>query len=128
MKKGDFFILLFIAVIIGASLLGAYLLRISGDVKHVVIEVDRKVLYDIPLQKGMKPREIKVDTGDGGYNIVSIGSDGTVDVTEANCRDQICVQWGVIRNPGETIVCLPHRMTVKITGGKDAGDVDEIAS
>lgn len=128
MKKGDFFILLFIAVIIGASLLAAYFLRISGDVRHLIIEVDRKVLYDVPLHKGMKPREIKVDTGDGGYNIVFIDSDGSVDVTEANCRDQICVEWGVIRNAGETIICLPHRMTVKITGGKDTGDVDEIAS
>ena len=47
------------------------------------------------------------------YNVVSISS-GTVDVTEANCSNQVCVDHDPISRAGEQIVCLPHGMVVEI--------------
>ena len=66
---------------------------------------------------------IRIDT-DGGYNVITV-KDGEVTVSEADCRDQICVEHKKIRKTGETIVCLPHKLVVTVTGDKP-GDFDAV--
>ena len=61
---------------------------------------------------------IRIETPQG-YNIVAV-EDGTVMVTDADCRDQICVEHKKISRTGETIVCLPHKLVVEITGDSPA--------
>lgn len=56
--------------------------------------------------------EIRIETPEG-FNIVKI-EDGTVYVTESNCRDQICVKSKKISNAGESIACLPHRLLIEV--------------
>lgn len=48
-----------------------------------------------------------------GRNVITI-QDGTVSVTESDCRNQVCVQHTSIDKTGEWIVCLPHRLTIQI--------------
>lgn len=57
-----------------------------------------------------------VTTGGLEYNVLRI-SQGTASVTEANCPDRLCVKAGAASRTGETIVCLPHRLVVRIEGG-----------
>ncbi len=56
-----------------------------------------------------------------GYNLVSV-RDGAVSVEAADCRDQICVRHKPISKAGESVICLPHRLIVEITG---AGRTDD---
>lgn len=49
----------------------------------------------------------------GGTNHLVI-KDGEVSITEASCPDKICVQQGIIKETGQTIVCLPNKVTVTI--------------
>jgi len=37
-----------------------------------------------------------------------------VDVIEADCPDKICVKHTNIKNAGETIICLPHKLVIEI--------------
>ena len=53
--------------------------------------------------------------GEEGYNLLVI-RDGAADMIEADCPDRICVAMSPIRNVGETLVCLPHRVLVQIEG------------
>ena len=41
---------------------------------------------------------------------------------DADCPDKVCVKTGKIKKPGQTIVCLPHRTVIEITG--DNADID----
>ena len=41
-------------------------------------------------------------------------------MAEASCPDQLCVHQPAIRYHGQTIVCLPHRVSVTIEGGEEA--------
>ena len=68
-------------------------------------------------------RTIRMETGEG-YNLVEI-MDGGIRVLEADCRDQLCVHQGEARDAGQTIVCLPHELVIRVQG--TAGDVDTIA-
>ena len=58
----------------------------------------------------------------GGSNILVI-SEGQAWVSEANCPDRICVRQGKIHYTGQSIICLPNRLSVTVEGG-ERGDVD----
>lgn len=66
--------------------------------------------------------EIKLSYEDDKYNILVI-KDNTVYIKDASCKDHICVKHNKIRMVGETIVCLPNKTVIKITGDKQDIDV-----
>lgn len=117
-KKGD---LLLIAAVCLAAVLAALFFfgKNSAPAAYAVIELDGREQERLPLSKD---QEICVE-GQGGYNVVSV-SDGEVRVLDADCPDGLCVRQGRIRHAGQSIVCLPHRLSVRLeaeeTGGLDA--------
>lgn len=48
-----------------------------------------------------------------GNNTMTI-SGGTAAMTASDCKNQICIRSGVISEPGQMIVCLPHRLSAEI--------------
>jgi hypothetical protein len=63
-----------------------------------------------------------------GHNVCEIRN-GTVRMTEADCADQSCVHMAPIDEKGGSIVCLPNRVVLKITGtGSENPEVDTVAS
>lgn len=48
-----------------------------------------------------------------GNNTLTI-SGGTAAMTASDCKNQICVRSGVISEPGQMIVCLPHQLSAEI--------------
>lgn len=58
----------------------------------------------------------------GGSNILVI-ADGQAWLSEANCPDLLCVRQGKIHYTGQSIICLPNRLTVTVEGGEE-NDVD----
>lgn len=70
--------------------------------------------------------EVMLRTGEGDVNTLVI-SEGKAFVRDANCPDGICVGHRPISKTGETIVCLPHKLVIKIIAPADAGGVDMAA-
>ena len=62
----------------------------------------------------------------GGTNILVIEG-GEAYLTYANCPDLVCVKTGRIRYVGESIVCLPNRVSVVIRGENADGGVDLVS-
>ena len=60
----------------------------------------------------------QVTIGAADYNVLEI-KDGAAAVVEANCGDHTCIRTGQISREGEAIVCLPHRLVVRIEGGDE---------
>ena len=56
-------------------------------------------------------------------NLLVIGN-GKAQITEATCPDQICVNHRAISKAGETIVCLPQQVVVKIVASAEADEPD----
>ena len=62
------------------------------------------------------------------YNVVVISGD-TVSVTEASCKNQVCVKHGKISRSGESIVCLPNRLVIRIeNSSEEGGGYDSVTS
>lgn len=111
MKKPD---ILLAAAILLAALALFVLFRPGGQGAWAVVELGGRELARYPLAE-----DRIVTIGEAAYNILEI-SGGTAAVTEANCGDLTCVRTGKISREGESIVCLPHRLVVRIEGGGDA--------
>ena len=62
-----------------------------------------------------QPQTLPVKEEDYGYNLVMI-EDGTVRITDADCPDQLCMKQRSISKNGESIICLPHKLIIQITG------------
>lgn len=66
-----------------------------------------------------------VTIGESDYNVLEI-RDGQAAVTDANCGDHTCIRTGAVSRAGESIICLPHRLEIRVIGGEDSG-VDIVA-
>lgn len=87
-------------------------LRPGGDGAWAVVTVDGEETGRYELSKDQT-----VTIGDADYNVLVI-SHGAAEITSANCGDHTCVRMGKISREGEAIVCLPHRLIVRIEGGE----------
>ncbi len=48
-----------------------------------------------------------------GTNVIEV-ADGRVRCLESDCSNQTCVRQGWVSGQGQTIVCLPHKLTVQV--------------
>jgi hypothetical protein len=58
--------------------------------------------------------------GEDGYigKVIIEITDNKVRIKESSCPNQTCVKSGWISNIGETIICAPNRIILKIQGSK----------
>lgn len=103
MKKGD--IMIISAVLALALIIGVFYSFSKGNGTIVKISKNNTVLYSVSIKED---REINLDT-----NIVKI-ENGSVRVTNASCKNQICVNHKPIKKKGEVIACLPNKVLVEI--------------
>ena len=108
-KKYRFDLLLAGGVLLLAGLL-SLLLRSGEAGAWAVVAVDGVETARYPLSQ-----DLTVTIGTDRYNVLTI-SRGAAAVTEANCGDRTCVGTGAVSRAGESILCLPHRLSVRIEG------------
>jgi len=125
-RKAD--IILFIVLVVMGLAVSAALTFTHADAgadAKVVIESGGELYARYPLSEA---RTIKVPSKSGGYNMVVING-GAVAVVEASCKNQVCVKHGAISRSGESIVCLPNRLVVRIeNGSEEGGGYDSVTS
>lgn len=118
MKKNDIILILSILFMAGA----AWLIRglFADDAELLTITIDGNTQGEYSLSQ-----KRVIEIGDG--NICEI-LDGKVKMTNADCPDQICVHHNAIEADGETIVCLPNRVTLTVHNTEEQPEVDVIVS
>lgn len=97
-----------------------------------VIEQDGKEILRLSLGEeagslqafARKQQTVRIPFGDG-YNVVAVDGQ-SVYVSEADCPDQLCVKQGSIAKAGEQIICLPHRLMIRLEGPRDEEGLDAV--
>ena len=117
LKRGDLYL-------IGGCLLAALVccglwLLLRQDGATVVVEQNGRETARFALSEN---RTVRIE-GEGGYNLLVI-ENGEAWLSEADCPNRLCVKTGKIRYGGQSIVCLPHKLAVRIAGG--ASDLDAV--
>lgn len=107
-----------IDVIVVASLL------LLSLVTLLVINLTKKEgAYATVTLEGVTVGEYPLDkdasyTLGGGTNTLTV-KDGKAYMSYSNCPDHVCERTGKVKHVGETIVCLPNKITVTVTGVSD---------
>jgi len=112
-KKDLFIILGILLVAVAALLLFRFGAKNGGG---VTVRVDGVVVAEYSF----------ADEGryelNGGTNILVI-EDGYAYLIDADCPDKLCVKQGRISKEGQTITCLPNKLTVTVYGVKNIVEI-----
>ncbi|MCD7821944.1 MAG: NusG domain II-containing protein [Clostridiales bacterium] len=125
-KKRYDLLLLAALVLVGLGLTAFVLLsrmNSASDGLTVTIRQDNEVVATLPLDEDAT---YAVQGEDGGTTNLVVIEDGTVHMEEADCPDQLCVKQGKIRYAGDSLICLPNRVVVEISG-EDEQALDAVA-
>ena len=90
---------------------GVVLKRAYKEAKYCIISVDGRDTYKLLLSK---PQTMKIK-GAIGESIVEI-KDRNVRMVDSSCPLKICTHQGKIKSSGETIICVPNRVMIRIAG------------
>lgn len=117
MKKQD--IILIIGILATAVAVLVCVSLLSGDGAEVVIRLEGEELARYPLDVDATYSLC------GGENTLVIEG-GEAYLSDATCPDLLCVKRGRISRTGETIICLPHRLTITVVGDSDKNGKNDV--
>ena len=124
MKKKDIIIIV-LALFAALALWLVSQLALGTEASSVVVLQDGVEVLRKPL---VVSNTYEIGQEDGSLNVIRV-ENGVVWMQEANCRDGLCIRQGKMKNGAKTIVCLPHKLVVKMDGDapiSDNGDLDII--
>lgn len=114
----DIIVIVLLLLVAVSLLLIVTLTKKSGNV--VVVEIDGVISEEFPLSVD------GVFTLNGGTNTLVI-ENGEAYISYSDCPDHTCEKTGRIRYVGQTIVCLPNRLSVTVQGEQTENSVDLIS-
>lgn len=89
---------------------------------YAEITLDGKPYKKILLSEHRGKEEFDIKTK-YGYNKVEI-NDQSIRILDADCPDKICVHSGFISEPGQILVCLPHKLMIEIKSSNNEKNLD----
>ncbi|WP_414733623.1 NusG domain II-containing protein [Acetobacterium carbinolicum] len=113
MKKNEFVIIIGLLAVSLIGIAAFYFFAATDKPLSVRVSRQGEVVTVFPLSED----HTETFTDTSGSNTLEI-SGGTAKIIEADCPDHICVKTHPISNPGETIVCLPHKLVVEVITGE----------
>ncbi len=122
LRVGD---LVAVCLVIAAAVFSMVILSGSKSTARggmAVIEVNGKAVKRIVLGEGQEGGSYTVK-GRNGDSVIEVEG-GKVHMVESACRDKICVGMGWTDSSGQSIVCVPNRVVIRITGS--GSDVDAV--
>lgn len=124
MKKGDYITI--VAIVFSAIsiffITSNKFIRDSGN-KEMVITIDGDTYATEKIDDKLY-REFKINSK-YGKNIVVLDK-GFVYMEESDCKDKICIKKGKISKTGDSIICLPNRLIVKIVSYDSTNELDSV--
>ena len=115
MLKTRTWIIIIAAAALMLAALSAYLLNARREGTAVEVMQDGIVLREIDLSAVTREYTFAVEWPGGGSNTVRV-QPGRICVSDADCPDKICIGQGWLSNQAAPVVCLPHRLVIRIKG------------
>ena len=113
-KKYRYDIIVIAAILIFSALLLLILTLIKKEGAVVSVEVNGQTVAEYSLDRN------GIYSLNGGTNVLVI-EEGKAYLNYSDCPDHVCENTGKIHFVGETIVCLPNRVTITVKGNSENG-------
>ena len=119
LRPGDF--VLFALILLGACLIWVRFAMLQTDRVYGEIWHDGECIERVALSDSYH----EVFEIQGDQTICTIEADGErMRFVESQCYDHTCERTGWVSRVGDTAVCLPNRMMIKIVGAGSGDGVD----
>jgi hypothetical protein len=117
-KPGDALLVAGVLALAAALILSPWSRTAQGAATVLVVEVNGSEVMRIPLPA--EPADHQVDGFRGVSRFHVQGEEAWM--IDSACPDKLCVGMGRVREPGQAVVCLPNRVTLRVegNGGTDA--------
>ena len=96
---------------------GTFLLLRPRGALRAEIWLDGVLVETVDLSSLTGPVEIAV-----GEHVTVLAEPGRVRVAHSDCPDKLCEKMGWSSSPAKPLICLPNRVTVAVTGGREETD------
>lgn len=106
------------AAVIAACLVFIFLTGGKSGENSAEIYEDGKLVKTIADLDPEKEYSFEIKTKNG-TNTVSVGG-GSICVSSADCSNQTCVHAGKISLAGQTVICAPHKLVIRVVGETSA--------
>lgn len=114
-RKRDLLVFLLAAVLAGV---GFWQWIPKSGAPVAVIEQDGQEVRRVELDSIVQPETLILE---GEISVTILLEPGQVSIIHSDCPDQICVNTGALTQPGQSAVCLPARVAVRIVGKIESG-------
>ena len=111
-------VILIIALVITVSAFGAAYFFLREEGRTVCVKVDGVVYGEYSLVVDMAYEIIS----ENGHNLL-VTESGSARVESASCPDGICSSHRPVSRVGESIVCLPNKVSITVKGAPDEVDI-----
>lgn len=115
-------VLAFVLVSVSVLMTALQFKNTGNTALKAVVKKNGVTVQSVVLQD-REPYEMCIDEE---YNIILYIEKNGVTVARSDCADKICVNTGKITKPGQTIVCLPARVSVELQGVTAVNELDGV--
>ncbi|MEZ4699120.1 MAG: NusG domain II-containing protein [Rhodothermales bacterium] len=89
----------------------------GGAATEAIVQIEDRVAMRLDLTRDLPATRIE-----GPYGSVTVAVDqGAARIVDASCRHKTCTRLGGIDRAGESLVCIPARISVQIDGPRANG-------
>ena len=96
-------------------------LSLAPQGTRAIVEKSGEVVLERDLSQLTEPETFTLEGEQNIQVTVEFSPQGAA-VVASGCPDQVCVRTGTLTKAGETAVCLPARVTLRLEGGGDSVD------
>lgn len=112
-RRGD--LLAIVLVLVLAAAVALFFIPNRGTTENAMVQIyrDGKLIQELSLESD---QSILIT---GEYENTVVIRDGRACIGQSNCPGEDCVHSGWISSPGRSVVCLPNRVEIRITGSSE---------
>lgn len=114
-------LILLVILVVSVVLCLIFFLPKKSDHAVANVYVDGQLVFSVRLDK--KESFVRAVETPYGNNMIQV-EDGKIRVIDADCPDKVCVNTGWRTAGGAPIVCLPHKLVIKMESN---GEVDAVS-
>lgn len=120
MNKRDFIAIAIVIILSAAGFLFLNTSHAQGSEVVITLGGSEYGTYSLADDRVI---EIKSDFGS---NTVVI-ENGSVYMKDADCPDRYCVKQGKVKDSGDSVICLPHKLVVGVKSHNGENTIDAVA-
>lgn len=125
LRVGDIVVVVVVVTASVVSMFAVAQARPGAPGAEAIVEVNGREVHRFVLSDGQPRREIRVEGMNGPSTVVI--EDGRAFMLESTCRDKICIGMGRVDSSGQSVVCLPNRVVIRIVGSRKPSSVDSVS-